>query len=169
LKVLPSLHLLLSFSHRSFRTYGPLRYAKITMDRATGRSRGTGFVCFWKKEDADRAVEQARLMSVETGSGANSVPVRLFFPLLFFLLSAVTREPIPYPLTIVIRSETELPILSPPRLSSLSTHPLRSPPTSSCTAVCSMSRSPLLETKLRSLRRRVTGGRRRSTRGTLTS
>lgn len=46
------------------------------MDRATGRSRGTGFVCFWKKEDAERAVDQARLLNVETGSGANSVPVR---------------------------------------------------------------------------------------------
>lgn len=59
-----------------FRTYGPLRYARITVDKATGRSRGTGFVCFWKKEDSERAVEQARLMNVETGSGANSVPVR---------------------------------------------------------------------------------------------
>ncbi|KAJ3010994.1 RNA recognition motif-containing protein [Thoreauomyces humboldtii] len=33
--------------------FGALRYARITMDRATGRSRGTGFVCFHKKEDAD--------------------------------------------------------------------------------------------------------------------
>ncbi|CED82368.1 Nucleolar protein fibrillarin NOP77 (RRM superfamily) [Phaffia rhodozyma] len=60
-----------------FRTFGNLRYARITMDRATGRSRGTGFVCFWRKEDAEKAVEQARLMASEMGgSGANSVPVK---------------------------------------------------------------------------------------------
>ncbi|KAJ9091072.1 hypothetical protein QFC20_007747 [Naganishia adeliensis] len=60
-----------------FRTFGPLRYAKITMDRATGRSRGTGFACFWKKEDADKALEEAARVYQITGSnttGLNSNP-----------------------------------------------------------------------------------------------
>ncbi|CAE6349255.1 unnamed protein product [Rhizoctonia solani] len=50
-----------------FRAFGPLRYARITMDHETGRSRGTGFVCFWKKEDADDAIEEAEAMAKEIG------------------------------------------------------------------------------------------------------
>ncbi|CAE6435822.1 unnamed protein product [Rhizoctonia solani] len=50
-----------------FRAFGPLRYARITMDHETGRSRGTGFVCFWKKEDADEAIEEAEAMAKELG------------------------------------------------------------------------------------------------------
>lgn len=50
-----------------FRAFGPLRYARITMDPATGRSRGTGFACFWNKEDADKVLEQAEILRNETG------------------------------------------------------------------------------------------------------
>lgn len=53
-----------------FRTFGPLRYAKITMDRETGRSRGTGFACFWKTEDADKVLEEANRVNEITGSNA---------------------------------------------------------------------------------------------------
>lgn len=56
-----------------FRSFGPLRYARITMDRATGRSRGTGFACFWKTEHADLAIEEAQRVASETG--ANSIPL----------------------------------------------------------------------------------------------
>uniref|UniRef100_A0A8H8CJ26 RRM domain-containing protein n=1 Tax=Psilocybe cubensis TaxID=181762 RepID=A0A8H8CJ26_PSICU len=49
-----------------FRSFGPLRYARITMDHETGRSRGTGFACFWNIEDADRAVQQSELLRSET-------------------------------------------------------------------------------------------------------
>ncbi|KAL1944047.1 hypothetical protein VTO73DRAFT_3865 [Trametes versicolor] len=49
-----------------FRAFGPLRYARITMDGPTGRSRGTGFACFWNKEDADKAIEQSTIMRAET-------------------------------------------------------------------------------------------------------
>ncbi|KAJ7093119.1 hypothetical protein C8R44DRAFT_815616 [Mycena epipterygia] len=49
-----------------FRAFGPLRYARITMDLSTGRSRGTGFACFWNKEDADKVVEQSELLRMET-------------------------------------------------------------------------------------------------------
>ncbi|KAI0717413.1 hypothetical protein C8T65DRAFT_572000 [Cerioporus squamosus] len=49
-----------------FRAFGPLRYARITMDAATGRSRGTAFACFWNKEDADKAIEQSNILRAET-------------------------------------------------------------------------------------------------------
>ena len=49
-----------------FRAFGPLRYARITMDAETGRSRGTGFVCFWNKEDADKVIEQSNILRSET-------------------------------------------------------------------------------------------------------
>ncbi|ETW75268.1 hypothetical protein HETIRDRAFT_244962, partial [Heterobasidion irregulare TC 32-1] len=45
-----------------FRTFGPLRYARITLDHDTGRSRGTGFACFWNKVDADKAVAQSEIL-----------------------------------------------------------------------------------------------------------
>ncbi|KAF9442502.1 RNA-binding domain-containing protein [Macrolepiota fuliginosa MF-IS2] len=53
-----------------FRTYGPLRYARITLDMETGRSRGTGFACFWNKEDADKVIEQSDLLRKETTGNA---------------------------------------------------------------------------------------------------
>ncbi|KAK0488072.1 hypothetical protein EDD18DRAFT_1360030 [Armillaria luteobubalina] len=56
-----------------FRAFGPLRYARITLDGSTGRSRGTGFACFWSKEDADKVVEQSDLLKAET-TGAESAP-----------------------------------------------------------------------------------------------
>ncbi|KAI0090642.1 hypothetical protein BDY19DRAFT_904925 [Irpex rosettiformis] len=49
-----------------FRAFGPLRYARITLDHETGRSRGTGFACFWNKEDADKAIEQSEILRRET-------------------------------------------------------------------------------------------------------
>lgn len=58
-----------------FRSFGPLRYARITIDKFTGRSRGSGFVCYWKKEHADKAIEEAEKVASETG--ANAMPVSL--------------------------------------------------------------------------------------------
>lgn len=70
-------HLLFrSLIHR-FRAFGPLRYARITIDKATGRSRGTGFVCFWNVEHANAAIDEAQRVASETG--ANSVPVSRIF------------------------------------------------------------------------------------------
>jgi nucleolar protein 4 len=54
----------------SFRSFGPIRYAKVTIDHATGRSRGTGFVCFWNKEHADAAIDEAARVAMETGTAA---------------------------------------------------------------------------------------------------
>ncbi|SPO20193.1 related to Nucleolar protein NOP4 [Ustilago trichophora] len=56
-----------------FRTFGPLRYAKITMDKTTNRSKGTGFVCFWQASSADAALAQAKIIERESGvSGSSS-------------------------------------------------------------------------------------------------
>lgn len=56
-----------------FRLFGPLRYARITMDPDTGRSRGTGFACFWNIEDADKVIEQSDLLRKETTGDAPTV------------------------------------------------------------------------------------------------
>ncbi|KAJ5787372.1 hypothetical protein N7457_002362 [Penicillium paradoxum] len=43
-----------------FKTnFGPLRYARVVLDYETERPRGTGFVCFWKPEDANTCVREA--------------------------------------------------------------------------------------------------------------
>ncbi|THG97279.1 hypothetical protein EW026_g4693 [Hermanssonia centrifuga] len=63
-----------------FRAFGPLRYARITLDHDTGRSRGTGFACFWNKEDADKAIEQSDILRRETG-GETSAPKKNPFKL----------------------------------------------------------------------------------------
>ncbi|KAI6139636.1 hypothetical protein EDD17DRAFT_343402 [Pisolithus thermaeus] len=49
-----------------FKAWGPLRYARVTIDPETGRSRGTGFVCFWNKDDADKVIEQSEILRTET-------------------------------------------------------------------------------------------------------
>ncbi|KAG8684723.1 RNA recognition motif-containing protein, partial [Ceratobasidium sp. 423] len=71
-----------------FRAFGPLRYARITMDHETGRSRGTGFVCFWKKEDADAAIEEAEAMARELGTDAGSSKIHNPFS-----MSLLTPDP----------------------------------------------------------------------------
>lgn len=57
----------------SFRTFGPLRYARVTMDHETGRSRGTGFICFWNVEDADKVIEKSDLLRLETTGSTSTV------------------------------------------------------------------------------------------------
>lgn len=42
-----------------FDQFGPVRYARVVMDRATNRPRGTGFVCFFNVEDADSCLRNA--------------------------------------------------------------------------------------------------------------
>ncbi|KAG9031281.1 RNA recognition motif-containing protein [Tulasnella sp. JGI-2019a] len=55
-----------------FKTFGPMRYARVTMDHETERSRGTGFVCFWKRETADEVLQEAQKMSVSLGIPNNA-------------------------------------------------------------------------------------------------
>ncbi|RHZ73441.1 hypothetical protein CDV55_105942 [Aspergillus turcosus] len=45
--------------YEHFTQFGPLRYARIVVDPETERPRGTGFVCFWKVEDAASCVREA--------------------------------------------------------------------------------------------------------------
>ncbi|KAE8376512.1 hypothetical protein BDV26DRAFT_265482 [Aspergillus bertholletiae] len=45
--------------YEHFTQFGPLRYARIVVDPETERPRGTGFVCFWKAEDAAACVRDA--------------------------------------------------------------------------------------------------------------
>lgn len=42
-----------------FNQFGPVRYARVVMDRATDRPKGTGFVCFFNVEDADACYRAA--------------------------------------------------------------------------------------------------------------
>lgn len=42
-----------------FMQFGPVRYARVVMDRATDRPKGTGFVCFFNIEDADKCFKGA--------------------------------------------------------------------------------------------------------------
>jgi nucleolar protein 4 len=66
-----------SFFFSRFRAFGPLRYARITLDPATGRSRGTGFACFWNLEDADKAVQQSDILRAETTGHSTVVSLHL--------------------------------------------------------------------------------------------
>jgi nucleolar protein 4 len=52
-----------------FNQFGPVRYARVVMDRATDRPKGTGFVCFFNIEDADACYRGAPRYQL---SGANA-------------------------------------------------------------------------------------------------
>ena len=43
------------------------------MDHETGRSKGTGFVCFWGVEDADKVIEKSDLLHLETTESTSTV------------------------------------------------------------------------------------------------
>ncbi|CAL5874011.1 uncharacterized protein PFLUO_LOCUS8297 [Penicillium psychrofluorescens] len=45
--------------YEHFVQFGPLRYARVVLDYETERPRGTGFVCFWKSEDATACIREA--------------------------------------------------------------------------------------------------------------
>lgn len=42
-----------------FISFGPIRYARVVVDFATSRSRGTGFVCFYRQEDAEACLRDS--------------------------------------------------------------------------------------------------------------
>lgn len=54
-----------------FQSFGPLRYVRITLDKTTGHSKGTGFVCFWNKDTAEQCLEVAS--KLDSSTGANSI------------------------------------------------------------------------------------------------
>ena len=45
--------------HAHFSQFGPVRYARAVVDHVTERPKGTAFVCFYNKEDADGCLRQA--------------------------------------------------------------------------------------------------------------
>jgi len=45
--------------HAHFSQFGSVRYARAVVDHVTERPKGTAFVCFYNKEDADRCLRQA--------------------------------------------------------------------------------------------------------------
>ncbi|KAH0538633.1 hypothetical protein FGG08_004770 [Glutinoglossum americanum] len=61
--------------HEHFRQFGAVRYARVVMDHATERPRGTAFVCFYKNEDADSCIRQApRSQFSQTLGGKRNEP-----------------------------------------------------------------------------------------------
>ncbi|CZS90895.1 probable ribosomal processing [Rhynchosporium agropyri] len=56
-----------------FTQFGPVRYARVVMDRQTDRPKGTGFVCFYNIHDADSCFRNAPKQQV---TGANSLPTK---------------------------------------------------------------------------------------------
>ncbi|TIC10731.1 hypothetical protein E3Q14_02644 [Wallemia mellicola] len=51
-----------------FRKFGKLRYARVTMDYETERSRGNGFVAFWNMKDAQECLKTAEIVRATTGT-----------------------------------------------------------------------------------------------------
>ncbi len=45
--------------YEHFKSFGPVCYARIVVDPATDRPRGTAFVCFYRQDDADSCLRQA--------------------------------------------------------------------------------------------------------------
>ncbi|WFD25153.1 RNA recognition motif-containing protein [Malassezia nana] len=74
-----------------FRSFGPLRYARITMDTSTNRSRGTGFVCFWNRDSADAVLREAAIVERETAATGNESSLPKSNP--FSMTSVVTADP----------------------------------------------------------------------------
>merc|ERR1712225_85497 len=53
-----------------FSQFGPVRYARVVMDRQTDRPKGTGFVCFFNVQDADSCFRSAPKTQL---TGANAI------------------------------------------------------------------------------------------------
>ena len=62
-----------------FGQFGSVRYARVVMDRATGRPRGTGFVCFFNVEAADACFRNAPR---HQSTGANAIAPKVKHSLL---------------------------------------------------------------------------------------
>ncbi len=50
-----------------FELFGPVRYARIVLDHVTERPKGTGFVCYYNREDADNCLREAPRMQFTPG------------------------------------------------------------------------------------------------------
>ncbi|KAG8780759.1 RNA recognition motif-containing protein [Serendipita sp. 398] len=56
-----------------FKAFGSLRYVRIVMDHESGRSKGTAFACYWKKEDADKVAAISQTLSKDVNM-VNGLP-----------------------------------------------------------------------------------------------
>lgn len=52
-----------------FGSFGPVRYSRVVLDPATGRSRGTGFVCFYRQEDTNACLRESPRPPSAPGQG----------------------------------------------------------------------------------------------------
>lgn len=58
-----------------FAQFGGVRYARIVMDRATEKPKGTGFVCFYKDEDALNCLKAAPRQQLPQNPKDKSAPI----------------------------------------------------------------------------------------------
>ena len=52
-----------------FELFGPVRYARVVLDNATQRPKGTGFVCYYNQADADSCLREAPRIQLTPGQG----------------------------------------------------------------------------------------------------
>ena len=52
-----------------FEHFGPVRYARVVLDQASERPKGTGFVCYYNRQDADSCLREAPRMQLTPGQG----------------------------------------------------------------------------------------------------
>ena len=52
-----------------FELFGPVRYARVVLDNATERPKGTGFVCYYNQGDADSCLREAPRIQLTPGQG----------------------------------------------------------------------------------------------------
>ena len=56
-----------------FELFGPVRYARVVLDHATDRSRGTGFICFYNQADANSCLREAPRIQHTLGQGSTGI------------------------------------------------------------------------------------------------
>ena len=56
-----------------FELFGPVRYARVVLDHATERSKGTGFICFYNQADADSCLREAPRTQHTLGQGSAGI------------------------------------------------------------------------------------------------
>ncbi|CAK4032042.1 related to nucleolar fibrillarin NOP77 (RRM superfamily) [Lecanosticta acicola] len=59
-----------------FTQFGSTRYARVVVDHETGRSKGTGFVCFYNQEDADACLRGAPVRLTNASQEKSSKDVK---------------------------------------------------------------------------------------------
>lgn len=76
-----------------FISFGPIRYARVVVDFATNRSRGTGFVCFYHQEDAEACLRDSPRPRFAPGNAITSHGEREFPQLKQSILEDPKKDP----------------------------------------------------------------------------